>query len=164
MNKPKLESEKKNKESRINKNPSTMVNNQESESENESNELYMDLTIRKTIHSSKSSFFDLQEKQYCTRFIASSSKTNKQKFFFIILFSTFPFKPAPRTRIMIKHVKTKAKKKTVKHVEASHFLIDFKTKKDFKDSSAKHIKILIVDTISNSNDKIFITSHKANLT
>ena len=82
MEKPKLEFKHKNRKSPIKRSPPTAFNNKDSESdfdsESEFVEFYMDLTIRKTILSKKSSLSDLQGDQYCTRFIASSSK-NKNK-------------------------------------------------------------------------------------
>lgn len=165
MEKPKLEFKHKNRKSEIKRSPPTAFNNKDSESKSDSDsesefvEFYMDLTIRKTILSKKSSLSDLQGDQYCTRFIASSSKNKnkntKQKFFFIVLISEGPFKPVPRARILIKHSKTDAKKKTIQHIMSSHFLIDFKTKKMLESSDPNRMQILIVDTISNPNDRIF---------
>jgi hypothetical protein len=173
MEKPKLVFKHKNRESEIKRNPPTTFNNKDSESksvsdsENEFDEFFMDLTIRKTIHSSKSSLSDPQGNQYCTRFIASSgkniNKNIKQKFFFIVLISEGPFKPVPRARILIKHSKTKAKKKTAQHIMSSRFLIDFKTKKMLGSSDPNRMRILIVDTISNPNDRIFSVPQNANI-
>lgn len=171
MDKPKSESKHKNRKSEIKRNPPTTFNNKDSksdsDSENEFDEFYMDLTIRKTIHSSKSSLSDPQGEQYCTRFIASSSKNMnkniKQKFFFIVLISKVPFKPVPRARILIKHSKTKGEKKTIQHIMSSRFLIDFKTKKMSESSDPNPMRILIVDTISNPNNRIFSIPQNTNI-